>query len=87
MAVAVGVLVGWAEYLDLSSTQLLEALRKPALSFKDPKAGAGERGAKKGNCQLRDCIAAQPVSKRGLASLHRLCARIAPGSFWRPIKS
>ena len=40
MAVAVRVLVGWTEYLDLSLTQLLEALRKPALSFKDPKAGA-----------------------------------------------
>ncbi len=40
MAVAVRVLVGRTEYLDLTVAQLLEALGKPALSFKDPKAGA-----------------------------------------------
>jgi hypothetical protein len=40
MAVAIEVFVGYTEYLDLSIAQLLEALGKPALSFKDPKAGA-----------------------------------------------
>ena len=40
MAVAIEVLVGCTEYLDLSVAQLVEALRKPALNFKDPKASA-----------------------------------------------
>ena len=34
------MLVGYSEYLDLSVTQLVEALRKPALDFKDAKASA-----------------------------------------------
>ena len=40
IAVAVGVLVGWTEYFDLSFMQFVERLRKPALGFKDPKASA-----------------------------------------------
>ena len=65
-AVAVEVLVSWTEYLDLSVTQFLKALRKPSLGFKDPKARAREGGAEKRDFQSRDGIFAQPVSQSGL---------------------
>ena len=41
MAVAIGVLVGWTEYLYLGVAEFLETLRETALGFKDSKARPG----------------------------------------------
>ena len=41
MVVAIGVLVGWTEYLYLGVAEFLETLRKTALDFKDSKARPG----------------------------------------------